>query len=213
MALHPISQRTLAILEQIRDNTGGGGGGGTVELGEDTIAALQQAFDDANNVIESNLESVANLLSDILAEIMLKIEAGEDVGLTDEAVTALATAIATLFNYPVDYPDAAALSSLQTIETQLDELQRVGGTATVTMFTSTTSATIKAANSARKRLTLDNGTNVILYVLEGSGTAAVTTRSYALLPGEIAFVDDYTGQVNGILAATPTGQVNVTEIT
>lgn len=92
---------------------------GEVSLSAGTIADIQQAVDDANNAVETSLTNVADLLNDILAEIVEKIEAGEDVGLTPDAITALATAIATLFNYPTDYPDAGANSKLTTISGQL----------------------------------------------------------------------------------------------
>lgn len=117
---------------------------GTVELGSTTITAIQNAVDAANNTVESSLAVIADQLNDILTEIMQKLEAGEDVGLTEDAITALATAIATLFNYPTDYPDAGTHTKLDTLLSQTDSLE--------TLLAHLTDATQKTL--------LTNGTNI-----------------------------------------------------
>lgn len=122
MGVSPISRRAVELLSEIRDSLQGAGDNpGTVELGADTIAAIQQAVDDANNAVETTLSTVANTLNDILAELLQKLEAGEDIGLTEDAITELATAIATLMAFPVDYPDATAHAQLTTVTMDDDQ--------------------------------------------------------------------------------------------
>jgi hypothetical protein len=85
------------------------------------------------------------------------------------------------------------------------------GEATVSSFTSTTSATLKSSNSNRKVLTIYNEGAGNLHVLYGSGTASTTNYSVKLFSGDYLEVDKYTGQVNAIFASA--GTARVTEIT
>ena len=85
------------------------------------------------------------------------------------------------------------------------------GEATVSNFTSTTSATLKASNSNRKVLSIYNEGAGNLNVLYGSGTASTTNYSVKLFTGDYLEIDKYTGQVNAIFATA--GTARVTEIT
>lgn len=85
------------------------------------------------------------------------------------------------------------------------------GEATVSSFTSTTSATLKSSNSSRKNLTIYNEGGGNLHVLYGSGTASTTNYSVRLSAGDYLEIDKYTGQVNAIFATA--GTARVTEIT
>ena len=85
------------------------------------------------------------------------------------------------------------------------------GEATVSNFTSTTSATLKSSNSNRKVLTIYNEGAGNLHVLYGSGTASATNYSVKLFSGDYLEIDKYTGQVNAIFATA--GTARVTEIT
>jgi len=85
------------------------------------------------------------------------------------------------------------------------------GEATVSNFTSTTSATLKSSNSSRKVLTIYNEGAGNLHVLYGSGTASTTNYSVKLFSGDYLEIDKYTGQVNAIFATA--GTARVTEIT
>lgn len=93
-----------------------------VSLSSSTIDAIQAAMEAANEPVTTDLQTIADILNDVLVELMTKLEAGEDVGLTEDAITALATAIATLFHYPTDYPDAGANSKLTDVKTKLDTI-------------------------------------------------------------------------------------------
>lgn len=85
------------------------------------------------------------------------------------------------------------------------------GEATVSNFTSTSSATLKSSNASRKVLTIYNEGAGNLHVLYGSGTASTTNYSVKLFSGDYLEIDKYTGQVNAIFAAA--GTARVTEIT
>lgn len=88
-------------------------------------------------------------------------------------------------------------------------LVNVGSAATVSNFTSTSDATIAAANSARSLLTIFNEGAGILYVLYGSGTASATNYTVRLNVGDYLEVERYTGIVKGIFASAGTARVTV----
>ena len=88
------------------------------------------------------------------------------------------------------------------------------GTATLTtVATSTISATILAANAARKKFHIHNDATKSLFVaFAATATASAFT---VLIPGNGSYeseVGDYTGVVSGILASG-TGNARVTELT
>lgn len=85
------------------------------------------------------------------------------------------------------------------------------GEATVSNFTSTTSATLKSSNPNRKFLTIYNEGAGNLHILYGSGTTSTTNYSVKLFTGDYLEIDKYTGQVNAIFATA--GTARVTEIT
>jgi hypothetical protein len=85
------------------------------------------------------------------------------------------------------------------------------GEASVTSFTSTSSATLKGANSQRKVLTIYNEGSGNLHILYGAGTASTTNYSVKLFSGDYLEINQYVGQVTGIFASA--GTARVTEIT
>lgn len=91
--------------------------------------------------------------------------------------------------------------------------QPKAGTGTTTrVATSTTLATLKAANTNRKGLTVYNESAAILYVLCGSGASA-TNYTYACpANGYYELPYSYTGGITAILASG-TGNAQVTEFT
>jgi CII-binding regulator of phage lambda lysogenization HflD len=75
------------------------------------------------------------------------------------------------------------------------------------------SATLKALNTSRKRLIITNDTDAILYVKEGA-TASPTDYTWKVGVDEAVVIEGYTGIVDGILAGgATTGNVLVTETT
>jgi hypothetical protein len=85
------------------------------------------------------------------------------------------------------------------------------GEGTVTSFTSTSSAVLKASNSNRKLLTIFNEGSGTIFILLGSGTASTTNYSLRLLSGDYYELEKYTGEVNAIFGSA--GTAKITEIT
>jgi hypothetical protein len=85
------------------------------------------------------------------------------------------------------------------------------GEATVSSFTSTSSATLKSSNSNRKLLTIFNEGAGNLHILYGNGSASTTNYSVRLSAGDYLEVDKYVGQVTAIFASS--GTARVTEVT
>jgi hypothetical protein len=85
------------------------------------------------------------------------------------------------------------------------------GESTVTSFTSTSSAVLKASNSNRKLLTVFNEGSGTLFILLGSGTASTTNYSLRILSGDYYELEKYTGEVNAIFGSA--GTARITEIT
>lgn len=84
--------------------------------------------------------------------------------------------------------------------------------ATTRQPTSTSATTLKAANAARKGLTVYNESGAVLYVKLGPAATA-TDYSYAMpASGYYEVPYGYTGAVTGILASG-TGNAQVTELT
>lgn len=79
---------------------------------------------------------------------------------------------------------------------------------------STSDATILAANTARYGATIYNDDANILYLLLGAGTASSTNYSVALYSGDFFPVPyGYTGIIKGIWSADGSGAARVTEFT
>lgn len=76
--------------------------------------------------------------------------------------------------------------------------------------TSTSSATLLASNSARKKAVIVNDSTAILYVKFGT-TASATSYSYLLQPNDTLEEVTYTGRIDGILASG-TGTARTTEL-
>jgi hypothetical protein len=85
------------------------------------------------------------------------------------------------------------------------------GEGTITSFTSTSSAVLKASNSNRKLLTVFNEGGGTLFILLGSGTASTTNYSLRILSGDYYELEKYTGEVNAIFGTA--GTAKITEIT
>lgn len=74
---------------------------------------------------------------------------------------------------------------------------------------SATSVTLKAANSSRKELKIQNDSTAVLYLKEGA-TASSTDYTYKLYQDDVYLTNNYTGIVDGIWASA-TGAARVTE--
>ena len=88
------------------------------------------------------------------------------------------------------------------------------GTSSVTSVAdTTTSATLKASNSSRKQIIIQNTSSAILYVKYGA-TATSSDFTVLLNQNDILVEDHYTGIIDGIWATDPAdGAAKVTEIT
>lgn len=97
-----------------------------------------------------------------------------------------------------------------------DELKRSSNGTTVVVTSVATVATLKAANTARKAITVANDSTSILYILLGAGTVSATNYTFALsAKGTVAaslMISDYTGIITGIWASA-NGFATVTELT
>lgn len=87
---------------------------------------------------------------------------------------------------------------------------------TVSVASSATAVTLKAANTSRKSISISNDSTSILYILNGAGTVSATNYTVALAPkGTVASfysVSDYTGIITGLWSAA-NGVALVTELT
>lgn len=83
----------------------------------------------------------------------------------------------------------------------------VGSSATVTTFSSISSAQILASNSARKLAVIFNSTPNVLYVLLGSGTVSSTNYTIALGEQEVVSFSNITTEIKGIYAISGTAYV------
>ena len=82
--------------------------------------------------------------------------------------------------------------------------------ASVTVFSETSSAEIAAANGARKVITIFNSSANPLYVLLGAGTASSSNFSFALGENEVLSLSNITCAVQGVIPAG--GDAYVTEL-
>jgi hypothetical protein len=85
--------------------------------------------------------------------------------------------------------------------------------ATTSVASSATPVTLKAANTARKGLTIFNDSTQVLYVLLGAGTVSSTVYTVQLSAGayyEVPF--GFSGAVTGLWASA-NGNARLTEIT
>lgn len=79
-------------------------------------------------------------------------------------------------------------------------------------MSSAVTGTVLASNASRLRAWLYNDADKSVYVKFGAvATAASFTRK--LLPGEFFIVEMYTGIIDAIWEAAPTGSMRVTELT
>jgi hypothetical protein len=86
----------------------------------------------------------------------------------------------------------------------------VSSTASVTTFTSTSSAQILAANSSRKGIVLYNQGAGNVFVLLGTGTASASNFTVGLGTSDTVTITGWTGAVQGIFATA--GTLNITEL-
>lgn len=113
----------------------------------------------------------------------------------------------------VAYGDADTITRVD--ETNpLPVKQTTSSTSTITAVgDSASSVTLKAANSARKGLTIFNDSTAVLYIKLG---ATASTSSYTFRAVQYAYYEvpyGYTGQVDGIWASDAGGQALVDELT
>jgi hypothetical protein len=83
--------------------------------------------------------------------------------------------------------------------------------AVTAVASSTTSATLKAANAQRKAIVIENSDANRLYVRLDSGTASSSAYSFSLAQNENATLRGYTGEITGVWAADGSGSAHVTE--
>lgn len=90
---------------------------------------------------------------------------------------------------------------------------RPANATTTTVPVSTTSATLAAANTARRKLIVHNKSGKTLYVAFDT-TAVVANAAFPVANNTVweSDLNGYTGVVSGILSSG-TGDVNVTEVT
>lgn len=88
--------------------------------------------------------------------------------------------------------------------------QATSGVLTAGTFTSTSSATLREANSERQTLVIFNEGPGTLYVLYGEGTVSTSNYSVYLLPKNCLEIPFYQGQVNGIFNGV--GVAKITEL-
>jgi len=81
----------------------------------------------------------------------------------------------------------------------------------ISSFTSTSSATLLAANNSRKSAIITNEGAGTLYVLIGLGTASATNYSVSLASGDVVTLNGVTQALTGIFGAA--GTARVTELT
>lgn len=81
----------------------------------------------------------------------------------------------------------------------------------ISSFTSTSSATLLAANGSRKSAIITNEGAGTLYVLIGAGTASATNYSVSLASGDVVTLNGVTQALTGIFGAA--GTARVTELT
>jgi hypothetical protein len=81
----------------------------------------------------------------------------------------------------------------------------------ISSFTSTSSATLLAANNSRKSAIITNEGAGTLYVLIGSGTASATNYSVSLASGDVVTLNGVTQALTGIFGSA--GTARVTELT
>lgn len=131
-------------------------GAGSIGLTSASVTALETAFTNAQATLHTDLTSIAGDLSDIYGELLQKFEAGELAGLDQATLDGIGQAVATLFHYPTDYPDATTHTKLDTlhtdnvaVETKLDTLH----TDLASVATSTNQA---SANTKLDTLHTDN---------------------------------------------------------
>ena len=82
--------------------------------------------------------------------------------------------------------------------------------ASVTSFTSTSSAQVLASNANRKGIVLYNQGAGSVYILLGTGTASNTNFSVGLGTGDNVTITGFTGALQGIF--TTAGTLQVTEL-
>ena len=90
------------------------------------------------------------------------------------------------------------------------------GGVTTSVTSVTTVATLKAANTARKSLIVNNDSTSILYILLGTGTVSATNYTYSIaakgaVAGQVV-ISGFTGAVTGTWSAA-NGFATVTELT
>lgn len=148
---------------------------GTVELGSTTVSNLQSAFTTSLATNHTDLQGIAGELNDIYAELLQKFEAGQDIGLSGTTMDALATAIATLFHYPTDYPNAQAHTDAAAVLAALVTIDAVAAATNTKLDTVNSNLlTIDAA------ITASNAKLDTLHTDSTSILAAVTQTNYLL---------------------------------
>jgi hypothetical protein len=103
---------------------------------------------------------------------------------------------------PVDHATGAL--------TVVSRPKQVASATVARVSTSTASASLLASNASRLQAIVCNEASAVLYVSFGS-SASTTSYVTQVFPGATLFVDNYTGQISGVLA-TGSGNAQVTEL-
>lgn len=114
-------------------------------------------------------------------------------------------------------PDVSGLATItkqDEIITAIGNINDGTGTSDVTSVADTaSSATLKAANTNRRQIIIQNTSSAVLYVKYGT-TATSSDFTVRLAQYDILIEDEYNGRIDGIWASDPgDGAAKVTEIT
>lgn len=175
-----------------------------------SLKELYKRLDDVRidaDSINVNTDTVESLLSTVQADIALiknDMANGVLVNGALDYVGAIRDGEGQTFgldrSFPVEVMSPVSVVSISTTG------------ATPTTFSSVTYATISAANSSRKGLTIFNEGAGLLYVTLGTSTTTATSYTTRLSAGDYYEVPfEYTGLVGGIFGTS--GTARVTEVT
>jgi len=198
------------------------GSGGTQYTEGDTDASITGTAA-MMEVAANTLQPVQGTVADGL---LVNLGSNNDVTVTSGSITetnsaAIKTAVETIDNaisgseMQVDVVASlpAGTNNIGDVDVVSTTLPTGVSTSSVTSVSDTnTSTTLKAANSARKQIIIQNTSSAVLYIKYGT-TASSTDFTVSLSQGDTLIEDRYTGRIDGIWATDPNdGAAKVTEI-
>jgi hypothetical protein len=197
-------------------------GGGTQYTEGDTDASITGTAA-MMEVAANTLQPVQGTVADGL---LVNLGSNNDVTVTSGSITetnsaAIKTAVETIDNaisgseMQVDVVASlpAGTNNIGDVDVVSTTLPTGVSTSSVTSVSDTNSSTtLKAANSARKQIIIQNTSSAVLYIKYGT-TASSTDFTVSLSQGDTLIEDRYTGRIDGIWATDPNdGAAKVTEI-